>query len=109
MIEFSPREIFDLPVPPTMTYRLRPIGDEEILASAAEVFRTGTLPDTLDGRDRPVRTSEEVTDLVWTGNELLLTGRVNNAGNTVSPFALLAGATGIPQSALREREVVKLA
>jgi hypothetical protein len=56
-----------------------------------------------------VRTSEEVTDLVWTGDELLLTGRVNNAGNTVSPFALLAGATGIPYTALREREVVKLA
>jgi radical SAM family uncharacterized protein/radical SAM-linked protein len=109
VIEFSPREIFDLPVPPTMTYRLRPEGDEEILAKAAEVFRTGTLPDTLDGRDRPVRTSEEVTDLVWTGDELLLTGRVNNAGNTVSPFALLAGATGIPYTALREREVVKLA
>jgi radical SAM family uncharacterized protein/radical SAM-linked protein len=109
VVEFSPREIFDLPVPPTMTYRLRPEGDAEILARAARAFREGPLPDTLDGRDRPVRTSEEVTDLVWTGEELLLTGRVNNAGNTVSAFALLAGATGIPLAKLREREVVKLA
>jgi radical SAM-linked protein len=109
VVEFSPREIFDLPVPPTMTYRLRPEGDAEILAQAAKAFQDGPLPDTLDGRDRPIKTSEEVTDLVWNGSELLLTGRVNNAGNTVSAFALLAGATGIPLAKLREREVVKLA
>lgn len=109
VVEFAPREVFDLPVPPTMTYRLRPEGDAELLARAAQAFREGPLPDTLDGRDRPVKTAEEVTDLVWTGEELLLTGRVNNAGNTVSAFALLAGATGIPLAALREREVVKLA
>lgn len=109
VVEFSRRETFDLPVPPTMTYRLRPEGDEALLAAAAERFRQGTLPDTLDGRGRPVKTSEEVTEIVWTGSELLLSARVNNAGNTVSAYALLAGATGIALEALREREVVKLA
>ncbi len=109
VIEFSPRDIFDLPVPPTMTYRLRPEGDAHLLEQAEKLFQEGALPDTIDSRDRPVHTSQEVTDLVWTGAELLLTGRVNNAGNTVSPFALLAGATGIPLAKLREREVVKLA
>lgn len=92
-----------------MTYRLAPQGDDNLLEMAAQRFREGTLPDTLDGRGRPVRTSEEVTEIVWTGSELLLTARVNNAGNTVSPFALLAGATDIPLDDLRRREVLKLA
>lgn len=109
VVEFSRRDTFDLPVPPTMTYRLRPQGDETLLALAAERFGQGTLPDTLDGRGRAVKTSEEVTEIVWTGSELLLSARVNNAGNTVSAYALLAGATDIPLDALREREVVKLA
>ena len=109
VISIEPQEGFDLPVPPTMTYRLRPDGDEALLSMAAERFRQGTLPDTLDGRGRPVKTSDEVTEIVWNGSELLLSARVNNAGNTVSPYALIAGATDIPLDSLREREVVKLA
>jgi len=55
-----------------------------------------------------VRTSEEVTDLRIDGEDLLLTGRVNEAGNTVSAYALLSGATGLSLDQLRQREVVKL-
>jgi radical SAM family uncharacterized protein/radical SAM-linked protein len=108
-ISFRRQNNHRLPVPPTMTYRLEPQDDANLLEMAAQRFREGSLPDTLDGRGRPVCTAEEVTEIVWTGSELLLTARVNNAGNTVSPFALLAGATDIPLDALRRREVLKLA
>ncbi|HXP90526.1 MAG TPA: TIGR03960 family B12-binding radical SAM protein [Fibrobacteria bacterium] len=107
---------YELPVPPTMTYRLvsdttkdeSNLSDADLLRQAALRFPSEPLPDVMDGRDRLLRTSEEVTDLRMDGNDLLLSARVNPAGNTVSVFALLAGATGLSLDLLRQREVVKL-
>jgi len=116
VVSFEPSPGYDLPVPPTMTYRLvsdttkdeSNLSDADLLRQAALRFPSEPLPDVMDGRDRLLRTSEEVTDLRMDGNDLLLSARVNPAGNTVSVFALLAGATGLSLDLLRQREVVKL-
>ena len=106
---FERSEDHGLPVPETMTYRLLPAGDEELLARAAERFRQEPLPDAVDGRGRPLRTSQEVTEIVWTRDGFDLSARTNAAGNTASAYALLAASTGISLEELRRREVVKLA
>jgi hypothetical protein len=116
VVSFEPSSGYDLPVPPTMTYRLvsdsskdeADLSDAKLLRQAALRFAIEPLPDVMDGRDRLLRTSEEVTDLRMDGDDLLLSARVNAAGNTVSVFALLAGATGLSLDLLRQREVVKL-
>jgi len=108
VVSFERSAGYDLPVPPTMTYRLDSDGDADLLREAVERWGREPLPDIVDGRDRLLRTCEEVTDLRMEGADFLLTARVNAAGNTVSAFALLAGATGLSLDQLRRREVVKL-
>lgn len=108
VVAFERAPNHDLPVPPTMTYRLLANGDADLLREAVERWGREQLPDVVDGRGRPVRTSEEVTDLRSIGEDVLLTARVNKAGNTVSAYALLSGATGLTLEQLRRREVVKL-
>jgi radical SAM-linked protein len=108
VVAFERAPNYDLPVPPTMTYRLLANGDAALLREAFQRWGGEPLPDVIDGRGRPVRTSEEVTELRMDGDDLLLSGRVNEAGNTVSVYALLSGATGLSLDQLRQREVVKL-
>jgi hypothetical protein len=107
VVSFEHRDTYALPVPETMTYRLVADGDLDLLRQAADRWGKEPLPDVEDGRGRPVHTSEEVTDLRLDGDDLLLSARVNNAGNTVSAYALMSGATGLSLDALRRRELVK--
>ena len=107
VVSFESRDSYALPVPETMTYRLVAENDADLLRRAADRWGKEPLPDVEDGRGRPVRTSEEVTDLRLDGEDLLLSARVNNAGNTVSAYALMSGATGLSLDALRRRELVK--
>jgi radical SAM family uncharacterized protein len=109
VVSFERSEGWDLPVPPTMTYRLEPDGDESSLRGSAERFGSVPLPEILDGRGRPLRAADEVTVLEFRDGGLELSARTNAAGNTASAYALLSAATGIPLEDLRRREVAKLA
>jgi radical SAM-linked protein len=107
IVSFEPQANYDLPVPSTMRYVLVDADGVDPMA-VAERFAAGAFAEVDDGRGRIVRTQEETVSFQVDDGRMVLEARVNPSGNSVSPFVLWAGASGLPLEELRKREIGKL-
>jgi radical SAM-linked protein len=107
IVSFAPSEGFDLPVPASIRYELvdaEGIDSEEVSAR----FREGAFADVDDGRGRVIKVRDETISFAVEDGRMRLEARVNPSGNSVSPFVLWAGASGLPLDEMRRREIRKL-
>jgi hypothetical protein len=95
IVSFEPQPNYDIPVPSTIRYVL--VDAEGVdPAVVAERFAAGAFAEVDDGRGRIVRTQDETVSFVIAEGRMVLEAKVNPSGNSVSPFVLWAGASGLP-------------
>lgn len=107
IVSFEPSGGFDIPVPEFMRYELVDADGIDPAGIAAR-FREGAFDDVDDGRGRVIKVRDETVSFAIEDGRMRLAARVNPSGNSVSPFVLWAGATGLPLDEMRRREIRKL-
>jgi len=107
IVAFAPVEGYGIPLPASMRYELLDV--EGVEPSVVEDrFRRESFGDVDDGRGRVLKTQEETLSFEVVEGRMVLEARVNPSGNSISPFVLWAGATGLPLEEMRKREIRKL-
>jgi len=107
IVSFEPQPNYDIPIPATIRYVLVD-ADGVDPDQVAERFAAGAFAEVDDGRGRIVRTQDETVSFRIQEGRMVLEAKVNPSGNSVSPFVLWAGASGLPLEELRKREIEKL-
>ncbi|MCB9496807.1 MAG: TIGR03960 family B12-binding radical SAM protein [Fibrobacteria bacterium] len=107
IVSFQASPSYEIPIPSTIRYAL--VDAEGVDAyEVARRFHAGEFGDVDDGRGRIMRTQEETVSFAVEDGIMVLEARVNPSGNSVSPFVLWAGATGLELAQVRTREIAKL-
>jgi len=107
VVAFTPVATYEIPGSPTVRYVLV---DRDGIdpASVIDRFGQGAFGEVDDGRGRVLKTQDETVSVEFADGRLVLEARVNPSGNSISPFVLWAGATGLPLDEVRKREIEKL-
>ena len=108
VVSFAPAGAYAIPLPASIRYELVDAEGVDPVA-IMERHRQGAFGDVDDGRGRVLSTREETLSFEVVDGRMVLEARVNQSGNSISPFVLWAGATGIPLEEMRRREIRKTA
>lgn len=104
---FAPSESYDIPIPASIRYEL--IDAEGVQPAEVDArFRSGAFAEVDDGRGRVLKVQDETLSCEAGEGRLVLEARVNPSGNSISPFVLWSGASGLPLEEMRRREIRKL-